>query len=139
MGVLVKKLPIRMGYEITNDALVVRGGRLHLLDIALALEKCRSVYGVLGFSVRAAEVPDVAALCRLDPPVPHPEICRTTVGQLRGVPGVNLLPTFAAPHYTVVLPDSDRMTVELVIDAFSPPERNPTRSRSTGGGSGGVR
>lgn len=124
-------LRIRTGeYRLPDDAFVVRGGRLNILDLANALDKCQTEHGVLGFSVYAADVPSVDELCHRATFLPHPQVCWTTAGQLRAIEAVELLPTWDAPHYTLVLPDSAGRLVSAVIDAFEGPIANPARRRT---------
>lgn len=100
---------------------------MQILDVAFAVEKCRTEHGVLGLSVYAGELPSIEDLCSAAS-LPHPNVRATTVERLAGsVPGVVLLPTFRAPHYTLVLPDSESETVRAVCDAFDPPVPNPAQ------------
>lgn len=52
----------------------------------------------------------------------YPTIYRTTVGQLL-VRGLDVLPTFAAPHHTVLIPNLD--AVAELATAFGKLVRNP--------------
>ena len=100
---------------------------MQILDVAFAVEKCRTEHGVLGLSVYASELPSIEDLCSAAS-LPHPNVRATTVERLAdSVPGVVLLPTFRAPHYTLVLPDSESETVRAVCDAFDPPVPNPAQ------------
>jgi hypothetical protein len=112
-------------YRLPDDALVVRGGELKILDVAQAIDLCWTEHGVYGLSVWAAETPDVPALCALVPILPHAQVCWTTAGMLRALDGVELVSTRAAPHYTLVIPNSESDTVEGVRDCFSNPIPNP--------------
>lgn len=123
---MARKLRLRRGYEPPDDAFVIRGGRMNILDIANSLEKCREESGVLGFSVLVTEAHTVNAACRTVN-LPHPSVCWSTAGRLRGLDGVELLPTGTAPHFTVVLGNSDREIVEAVLDVFEGPIRNAAR------------
>jgi hypothetical protein len=78
-------LRIRTGEDrLPDDAFVVRGGRLNILDLGDALDKCQTEHGVLGFSVYAADVPTVEELCHRVTFLPPRQVCRTTVGRLEG-------------------------------------------------------
>lgn len=127
--------PRAADYELPGNAVVVRGGTMQILDVAFAIEKCRTEHGVLGVSVHAGELPSLEQLCSAAS-LPHPQVRATTVERLAvSVPGIVLLPTFRAPHYTLVLPDSESETVRAVCDAFDPPVPNPAQRghRSTRG------
>lgn len=52
----------------------------------------------------------------------------TTVGQVIGA-GFVLLPTFAAPHYDVVLEDATVDEVAKLMSVLSEPIRNPYRRK----------
>jgi hypothetical protein len=92
-------LPTRTGdYRLPDDALVVRGGEMKIVDVAFALDKCWTEHRVCGLSVWAAETPTLADLCARIPFLPHPRVRWTKVGTLRGLEGVDLMPTYEAPH-----------------------------------------
>ncbi|MHB1536194.1 MAG: hypothetical protein ACYC1D_16605 [Acidimicrobiales bacterium] len=116
-------------YELAGNAVVVRGGTMQILDVAFAVEKCRTEHGVLGLSVYAGQLQSLEDLCATAS-LPHPQVRATTLDRLASsVPGVVLLPTFRAPHYTLVLPDSESETVWAVCHAFDPPVPNPAQRR----------
>lgn len=92
-------------------------------DIEKAVRSCDRRYGVLGLSAFAADVPDLDSLLRR---VPEPDrwsslgVSRADV-LLRA--GFRLLPTFDAPHYTI-LPDLSGGTVNALRTSFRA-EQNP--------------
>ena len=52
----------------------------------------------------------------------------TTVGALRHS-GRDLLPTFGAPHYSLLLPAATLEAASSLLATFGPAERNPYRRR----------
>lgn len=52
----------------------------------------------------------------------------TTAGRLREA-GCVLLPTFAVPHYDVLLPATTEAAAGTLLSLFGPAERNPYRRR----------
>jgi hypothetical protein len=52
----------------------------------------------------------------------------TTVRALRGA-AFELLPTFDAPHYDVILPAATAEAAGTLLSLFGPAERNPYRRR----------
>ncbi|HUY08046.1 MAG TPA: hypothetical protein VMW80_01135 [Candidatus Dormibacteraeota bacterium] len=106
-------LPLRKGYRPPDDALVVRGGRQVNGDLQKAAELCEAKHGVLGVSAFVAEVDDVASLVDLVPEaLRHEFLGVSSVGQVRQ--HFDLLPSFHAPHYTIVLPDLDPGTFAIL-------------------------
>ena len=125
----MRQLRTRARATPLGDAdVVVPGGTMQILDVAFAVEKCRSEYGVLGLSVYAGAGLGVEELC-MTAAIPHSRIRTATVEDLRRAVDISLLPTFHAPHYTLGLPDGESATIRAVCDAFGSPMPNPATSR----------
>lgn len=103
-----------------DDVPLVRGG-LHSLDLDRVREACLDSMvdaGVFGVSVFAALDGDVAGLCETVPRLRSPgTIWVATTGDARSA-GFVLVPTDAAPHFDVVLPDLETGTIEALIACF---------------------
>lgn len=114
-----------------DDAAVVIRGGLHSLDVERVRETCLDSMadsGFYGLSVFAALDGDVRALCLRIERLRSPGIIWVAeCGELRRR-GLQLLPTDAAPHYDVVLPDLDPGTIEGVIACFES-RPNPAKRR----------
>ncbi len=52
----------------------------------------------------------------------------STAGRLRRS-GYRLLPTYAPPHYDLLLPDGSYHEAELLLAHFGPPQPNPNKRR----------
>jgi len=119
-----RKLPIRGGYELPPNALVVRGGQMLLSDLSKNAIDTAQKYGLLGISVFAADVPNLTDLLSRVP-LPWRIIGVATRGDLSDW---ELLPTFRAPHYTLRLGAETEedlgIELELLQERFTL-ERNP--------------
>lgn len=107
--------------EPPGDAVPLIRGGLHSLDPDRVREVCLDSMtdaGVFGISVFAAFDGDVAALCRTVPRLRSPgTIWVTSAGTARSA-GFTLVPTDAAPHFDVVLPNIERGTIDALIACF---------------------
>jgi hypothetical protein len=55
---------------------------------------------------------------------PYRRIRLTTVARIRAN-GFSLLPTFDAPHFTLVVPDASELTIARLNQTFDPAIANP--------------
>ena len=84
-------------------------------------------FGVFAISVFAALDADVRTVCATEAGlVAYGKVRLSTAGRLRGL-GFALLPTFARPHFDVVLPDLDDDTLDRLELGFDNPISNPAR------------
>ena len=119
-------LTIREEADLSDDTTVVRGGMMLARDLAMAAARCEAQFGYPGISVFASVNLGMRELVLASPPLrPYAVVRRTTVGELRRL-GCDLVPTGAAPHYTLRLPGADYPTLARVRQAFGPPIPNPT-------------
>jgi hypothetical protein len=122
--------PQREGYELPSDAFVVRGGEMLDQDLKHAAVNCLMMYEILGISVVVADVPEVEDLVRQARPAMKIystiHVCRVRDLDQRLY---RLLPTFNAPHYTLVLPSIDDEVLVRLRNRFSRMD-NPLRRRS---------
>lgn len=71
---------------------------------------------------------DLRALCAREPYLSrYGKVRLSTVGRLR-TSGFALVPTLERPHYDVVLPDVDEVTLDRLEICFDLPITNPARS-----------
>ena len=121
---------VREEQPLRNASVVLRGGpdtvsllrsharrlnRLYALDGA-------PVFGISVFVVSSDIGPTSERTILSKKLHSYPTIYRTTVGDLVDA-GLDVLPTFAAPHYTVLIPNLDAVA-ELAV-AFGKLVRNP--------------
>ena len=94
-------------------------------DLAMAAARCEAQFGYPGISVFASPDLGLRELVMAAPPLRlYAVIRRATAGPLRGL-GCELVPTGAAPHFTLRLPTSDYPMLSRVRQAFGPPIPNP--------------
>lgn len=114
-----------------DDAVVVvRGGLLTTDSLQRSLERCRRQYGYLGLSVYGAVGMSIAELVDAVPqigPDRYRRLRLSTFGTLRAA-GFPLWPTLLFPHFSIVLPDSEGVTLDRLERCFGPPQPNPALS-----------
>jgi len=113
------------GYELPDDAFVLRGGDLDLDELLESAEKCMIRHGEYGLSVFAADVPRAEDVFTRDPRMARYAYGRySTAGDIRAT-GFSMRGTGKAPHWTVTLPDLEVETVERFLEAFVGRVDNP--------------
>jgi hypothetical protein len=114
-----------------DDAVVVIRGGLHSLDSERVIEACVDSFadfGYYGLSVFAALDGDVEALClRLERFRSPGTIWVASCGTLRRA-GFSLAATDASPHFDVVLPSIDALTIGVLQACFVATD-NPAKKR----------
>lgn len=94
-------------------------------DLAFAAERCEAAAGYPGISVFAAPGLSFRELLLAAPALRvYGAVRRTTARVLRGE-GYELIPTGAAPHFTLRLQDTEFPTLARLRDVFGPPIPNP--------------
>lgn len=90
-----------------------------------AASQCLDLRGVLAISVEAVLDTTVAEACANSPRLSSYRRLRlSSFGRLR-VAGFVLLPTFARPHFSLVLPDLSELTLARLDRCFDTPIPNP--------------
>jgi hypothetical protein len=110
-----------------DAAIVVRGGLLTPDSVQRTAERCRREYGFLGVSVYGAIGITVAELVSTVPqigPERYRQIRVSTFGRVRGA-GFPLWPTNRNPHFSLVLPDLDDVTLARLDACFGRPQASP--------------
>lgn len=123
---MAPSLPIREGEPPPDDvAVVIRAGVMAVADIEHAASQCLDLRGVLAISVEAVLDTAVAEACANSPRLSqYRQVRLSSFGRLRGA-GFALLPTFARPHFSLVLPDLSELTLARLERCFDPPIPNP--------------
>ena len=106
---------------------VVRGGLLTPESVQRTAERCRREYGFLGLSVYAAigiSVAELVATVAQIGPDRYPQIRLSTFAVVRAA-GFPMWPTNRYPHFSLVLPALDEVTLERLNACFGPPQSNP--------------
>ncbi len=104
----------------------MRAGVLDREDARRAARRARTETGILSLSVFAALGQRVDELCRDRDLVRYRQVRTSSFGRLRRA-GFAVLPTFAEPHYDVVLADLEDETMERLERCFEAPGPNPGR------------
>lgn len=123
----MRQLPVRRADPPDDAVVVVRAGVLDPASIARSATQCFERYGVHGVSVEAAEGRVDVACANSLRLRRYRQVRLSTVARLRRA-GFALLPTFAHPHYTLVLPDVAEITLRRLDRAFDDPIPNPGRA-----------
>jgi len=118
--------PVVLRDEVPPDdaAVVVRGGLLSPESVQRTVERCRREYGFLGLSVFGAVGITVAELVATVPqvgPSRYRQVRLSTFGLVRAA-GFAAWPTNRFPHFSIVLPDLDQVTLERLEACFGPPQ-----------------
>jgi hypothetical protein len=116
-----------------SGVLVVRGGPITADKLLQAARREQSVYTWRGHPLACISAEAVTTEWPLERVLAEHLATRTTystttVGQVLEA-GLALLPTFAAPHYDVVLEDATSGEVARLLSVLSEPIRNPYRRR----------
>jgi hypothetical protein len=118
-------LTVREEARLPDEALVVRGGMMLARDLALAAERCEAELGFPGISVFAAADLGFRALLLAAPQLrTYRVVRRATAAAVRAL-GCELVPTGAAPHFTLRLPAVGFATLARLREAFGSPIPNP--------------
>lgn len=120
-------LPIRSDEPPPDDAVVViRGGGMGETSVEKAASRCFEKYGVLAISVEGAIGVSVLEACA-SPRVRRYRVVRlSTFGRVRK--HFTVLPTFDAPHFTLLLADLAPTTLARLDRCFDAPIPNPART-----------
>jgi len=123
---MAPSLPIREGEPPPDDAIVViRAGVMAVPHIEHAATQCLELRGVLAISVEAVLDTTVAEACATSERLAqYRQVRLSSFGRLRAA-GFALLPTFARPHFSLVLPDLAELTVARLDRCFDPPIPKP--------------
>ena len=108
------------GLRIPDDAFVVRGGRNQASDIQRGTG--RHPAGITGVSVECAEDVPVAELAKT---IPHGQIGRTTVAEVRKAGGDVVRTAGRSPYHATLT----GLTSEQVSKLLTPTVPNPERER----------
>ena len=98
-------------------------------DLTKAVNGCVVKHAVLGLSVYSADVPDLESLMGQAPATlqDYGTVSLTTAGLVRDLWCViDLLPTFQAPHYTVVVSSIEEEVFEALRSIMAP-QPNPLK------------
>jgi hypothetical protein len=127
----VLELPQRPEPPLSPEALVVRGGEMLPEDLKRSAVKVLMMYGVLGFSVVVGEF-DLEELCyrarqglKVFSTIHY---CRVKNLDSRLF---ELLPTFSAPHYTLIVPSVEDIHLQRLKRRFTRAD-NPVAKRKGG-------
>lgn len=121
-------LPIRTEEPPPDDSVVViRAGVMSPSSIEEAASRCLEEYGVLGISVEAAIGMSVLEACASRRVRRYRMVRLSTFGRVREY--FALLPTFDAPHFTLLLPDLAETTLARLDRCFDAAIPNPARIR----------
>lgn len=102
---------------LDDDALLVRGGQFRVAHVLSRAEMCERRLGFPGVSVAHAATGLLVDLCELSPRLlDHDECTVTTAGRVRR--HFQIAATGASPHYSIVLPAADLVSVRLLRDLF---------------------
>ena len=115
-----------------DDVVVVRGGDDNAEKLRRHAERIHRAYVLEGASLYGLSVYctlDELAGRRLAHQLASYRLVRlSTVGRLRTA-GFPLLPTFARPHFTVVLPSVEPADLDRLLACFDPASHNPGYGR----------
>jgi hypothetical protein len=121
----VQPLPIRREQPLDDAVVVVRAGVMDRQSLERAARQCFDGYGVLAVSVEAVIGKTVDQACRTSPRLSqYRQVRLSSIGRLIQGPFV-LLPTFEAPHFSLILPDLSDLTVPRLVRCFDDPIPNP--------------
>jgi hypothetical protein len=120
-------LPIRSEEPPPDDSvIVIRAGVMSTTSVEESASRCLEEYGVLGISVEAAIGMSVLEACGSRRIRRYRMVRLSTFGRVREY--FALLPTFDAPHFTLLLPDLAETTVARLDRCFDAPIPNPART-----------
>ena len=121
--------PLRLRTDVPHDdaAVVLRAGTMDGATVCRAARRTFGVYAVLGISVEGILAGSVLDACRGERMIGYRQVRLSTFGRVRGS-GFALLATFETPHFTLVLPDLDELTLARLDRCFDPPIPNPARN-----------
>jgi hypothetical protein len=116
-----------------NDVVAVRGGPLTVEKIASQARDEARRHTWRGESMAA-----VSVFCTVDGWTVETVLreflstrstyATVTVGELRRA-GFEVLPTYASPHFDIVLPEANEDAASTLLESLGPVERNPYRRR----------
>lgn len=110
-----------------DAAVVVRGGEMNGESVRRTAIGSHAEYGIFAVSVFVAFDVSVEQLCQERPELQrYRKVRLSTVDRLRSL-GFALIPTLDRPHYDVVLPDVDDITLDRLELGFDLPIVNPGR------------
>lgn len=122
---MTERLPLRDDEPPADATIIVRAGMMEVGSVARAVARSFDRYAVLGVSVEAALHASVLETCQRSVRLsPYRRIRLTTVARII-TNGFSLLPTFDEPHFTLVVPDDDDVTLARLIRTFGEPIPNP--------------
>ena len=125
----MKELVLREELPPDDVVVVVRGGEMNSDFVRRTATRSYEEVGVFTVSVFLAIEGSVEDLCRsVDDLERYGKVRLSTVGRLRAL-GFALLPTLAAPHFDVLLPDLEAATLDRLELGFDSPVPNPARHR----------
>ena len=102
---------------LDDDALLVRGGQFRIAHVLSRAEACERRLGFPGVSVAHAATGLLVDLCELSPRLlDYDECSTTTAGQVRE--HFEIAATGASPHFSIVLPAADLVSVRVLRDLF---------------------
>jgi hypothetical protein len=116
--------PRRDEPELPSTAIVVRGGMMFRETVEQALAVTVQRFDLYLLSVVAHPTLTAREVWERAPSK-HTKVRVSTAGQLREC-GFELIPTFDAPHYSILLPGPLNLDMWTALDdAFSPPTKDP--------------
>lgn len=102
---------------LDDDAVLVRGGQFRVAHVLARAEACDRRLGFPGVSVAHAVTGRLADLCELSPRLLDYDECSvTTAGRVRE--HFDIAATGASPHFSIVLPEPDLLTIRALRDLF---------------------
>ena len=111
-----------------DDVVVIRGGDDNAEKLRRHAERTHRAYVLDGrsfYGLSAYCALDELAGRRLYRQLASYRVVRlSTVGRLRAA-GLWLLPTFARPHFTIVVPSAERAALDSLLACFDPASHNP--------------
>lgn len=125
---MASPLPIRREHPPDDAVVVVRAGVMERDAIERAALLSFDLYGVLAISVVAVIDMTVDQACRTSRRIAkYRQVRLSSFGRLREGP-FTVLPTFDAPHFSVLLADLSDLTIPRLIRCFDDPIPNPGRN-----------
>lgn len=125
---MARPLPIREREDPPDEtAVVIRAGIMEAAALGRAADEMQRLYGVLAISVECAFDARVLEACRSPRLAAYRQVRLSTARRVRAG-GFALLPTFARPHFSLLLPDLSELTMARLERCFDAPIPNPGRT-----------
>lgn len=119
-------LPLRKEEPPHDDVVVVRGGAMGRKSLRGGAARSHTLFGLYGLSVYGAAESDTDVLLGVEQLARYGLVRLSSFGVLRTA-GFAVLPSFVAPHFTVVLAHVDDALLDQMVACFGPAVPNPWR------------